>query len=91
MKSFEEWLIEQNDRVYKELNVTSDHLLDYLANSDIKPIEDLFFFYIDAFVHIADMSYEETLVFLEEKVKGYKRDYFEQCRKLRVIKGGLEE
>jgi len=89
MKSFEEWLEGENDRVFKEMNVTARELLWYIDHRDIEPEEAYLFFMIGAFQVFSEMSYDQKVRFVENKVLIYKKEYYEQYRKLRVIKGGL--
>jgi len=89
MKSFEEWLEGENDRVFKEMNVTAKELLWYIDHRDTEPEEAYLFFMIGAFQVFSEMSYDQKVKFVEDKVLNYRKEYYEQYRKLRLIKGGL--
>lgn len=89
MKKFEEWLVEESDRVKGEMNVTAKVLLCYLANRDVLPEEQVLFFMMGALQIFEEMTYDQKLKYIDDNVKRYKKEYYGECRNIKVIKGGM--
>lgn len=89
MKTFEEWLVEENDRVKGEMNITSKELLSYLANRNVLPEEQVLFFMMGALQVFEEMTYDQKLKYIDDNVHRYKKEYYEKCRNIKVIKGGM--
>lgn len=89
MKTFEEWLVGESDRVKEEMNVTARELLSYLANRDVLPEEQVLFFMMGALQAFEEMTYDQKLKYIDNMVRKYKKEYYRDCRNIKVIKGGM--
>ena len=73
------------------MNVSAKELLYFTSSEEIKnigPEVDCIFFSVGAIQEFEEMQYDQKMKYIEDKVKNYKKEYYEKYRKIKVIKGG---
>jgi len=91
MKTFEEWFLEQNERVLKELNVSPLELIYYLSKQESEPrgpLEVFTFYMVGAIPGFEDMDRNQKIEFINSRIMKYKKEYYLECRDIKILKGG---
>lgn len=73
--TFEEWLNDHEERIQKDLNLSSAVLYKYINDSDLRPIVDFVLWKMSAIYDINRYTYDETIEYLHSYIEMYRRDY----------------
>ena len=76
--TFEEWLMSHEERIRKDVNLSSSALIYYINNSTIGPVVDVTFWTMRAIFDIAHYTTEECERYLQSYIDMYRRDYLAQ-------------